>query len=197
MKVTLNLANACNVRERHGLAWAVPSGLAAALVLAMMGVVAVRDFRDYRRVRRSVLEVQQEEARVREQENSFRRELDRPQLREIYRRTGFINNVIDKKQFAMTELVGKVTPLLPGDVRLDGLSMTQTDKARVVRMIVSADKEESLEKFLIHLEDSTDFSDVTIISQGLAKAGEDAEPATVACTARYLAEPAPQGSEGR
>jgi hypothetical protein len=197
MKVTLNLANASNVRERHGLAWAVPSGLAAALVLAMMGVVAVRDFRDYRRVRRSVLEVQQEEARVREQENSFRRELDRPQLREMYRRTGFINNVIDKKQFAMTELVGKVTPLLPGDVRLDGLSMTQTDKARVVRMIVSADKEESLEKFLIHLEDSTDFSDVTIISQGLAKAGEDAEPATVACTARYLAEPAPQGAEGR
>ncbi len=197
MKVTLNLARPSNVRERHGLAWAVPSGLAAVLVLALMGVMAVRDFRDYRRVHRSVLEVQQEEARVREQENSFRQELDRPQLREIYSRTGFINNVIDKKQFAMTELVGKVTPLLPGDVRLDGLSMTKTDKARVVRMIVASDKEESIEKFLIHLEDSTDFADVTIISQGLAKAGEDAEPATVACTARYLAEPAPQGAEGR
>jgi hypothetical protein len=197
MKVTLNLAHSSNVRERHGLAWAIPTALAAALVLAVLGVMAARDFRDYRRVARSVLEVQQEEARVREQESSVRRELERPQWREIYRRTGFINSVIARKQFDTTGLVQRVARLLPGDVRLDALSMSQAGKARVVRMMVAAGKEESIEKFLVQLEDSPDFADVTIVSQGLAKDGSEPEPATVACTARYLAEPASQNGEGR
>jgi hypothetical protein len=58
---------------------------------------------------------------------------------------------------------------------------------RVVRLAVSAEKEESLETFLVNLEDSPDFADVNIVSHGLPDdKTEDADQATVACLVRYV-----------
>jgi Tfp pilus assembly protein PilN len=187
MKTTLNLAAPTSTRERYALVWAIPLAVIGLAALVLLTVSAVGNYKDFRRARAAVLEVQREEARVRAQEAALRKELERPQLREVYRHTRFINGVIGRRQFSILQLVDKVTKLLPGEVRLEGLGLRMEVKNHVLRLAVSANDEESLEKFLINLEDSPDFADVTIISQGLPE--EDAEggvPATISCSVRYV-----------
>ena len=187
MKTTLNLATPSSARERYALAWAIPTAVLGLAVLVVLTVSAVKNYRALRRARASVVEVQREESQARAQEAALRQELDRPQLRDIYRHTRFINGVIDRRHFSILALVEKVTKLLPGEVRLEGLGLRMEEREQVLRLAVSANDEESLEKFLINLEDSPDFADVTIISQGLSEEdAEGSEPATVSCTARYV-----------
>ncbi len=197
MKVTLNLATASSARVRYGLSWAIPTAAVGLAFLVVLCVMAVGNFRAYRRVSRSGAEERAEEAGMREKEAALRRELERPQLREIYRQTGFINGVIDRRRFALTDLVDKVTKLLPANVRLDGLSLTNVGKDRILRLAVAAQSEEEIEKFLVNLEDSPDFTEVTILNQGLAQKGDEEEPATVSCSVRYVGGPAEEGARKR
>jgi hypothetical protein len=187
MKTTLNLALPSSSRERYALAWAIPLCVIALLALVLMTVSAVRDYKGLRRARASLAELQRNEAKVRAEELSLRQELERPQLRDIYRYSRLINDVIGRRDFSILQLVEKVTQLLPEDVRLDGLELDVESPNRVVRLAVSAEKEESIEKFLVNLEDSVDFADVNVISHGLpGEKSDDSDLATVACQVRYV-----------
>lgn len=190
MRITLNLGTPSSARERYAFAWAIPVSAAAFALMIALAVVSVKDYRAYRRVQASVGGVEREEAQVRAKETALRKELEGPQLREVYRNAHFINDVIERRRFSIVELLDKVTKLLRDDVRLDGLGLSVAEKDRVVRLALSADSEEAIERFVVNLEDSSDFSDITIVSQGLSQAGpEGEEPATVSCTARYVGEP--------
>ncbi len=187
MKTTLNLALPSSSRERYALAWAIPLGVVALVALVMLSVSAVRDYKAMRRARISLAQIQRDEAKVKEEELSLRQELERPQLKEVYRYSSLINNVIGRREFSITQLVEKVTLLLPEDVRLDDLELDVDSPSRVVRMAVSAEKEESLEKFLVNLEDSPDFANVNVISHGLPdEKGDNGDDATVACQVQYV-----------
>lgn len=187
MKTTLNLALPSSARERYALAWALPVGAVGLLVLVLLGVSAMSDFQSYRRARAALQKVQQEETQMRGREAALRRELERPQLREVYRYSRLINGVIGKREFSALQMLEKMTALLPVDARLDGLEMDLESPARVLRLTVSAEKEESLEKFLVNLEDSPDFADVNVLSHGLPSESESGnELATAACQVRYV-----------
>jgi Tfp pilus assembly protein PilN len=192
MKTTLNLATPSSARERYALAWAIPVAVLGLGVLVFLTVASVRSYKALRQARASLTDIQREEAQVRGREAALRAELERPQLREVYQHTRFINEVIDRRQFSIPQLVDEVTKLLPGDVRLDGLGLRMEEKPLVVRLAVSANDEQALEEFLVNLEDSPHFAEVTIVSQELPE--EDAEgaaPATVSCTAHYVGGGAP------
>jgi hypothetical protein len=186
MKITLNLATMPGARARYALAWTVPTIVIGVAALVLLSVAGARNFREYRAVRRSVAELQQVEAQVREQEMALRRDLERPQLRDMYRQTQFVNALIGRKQFSVSGLFEKVTPLLPAEVRLSGLTLTHAGKDLEVRFAVVGSSEEAVEKFLANLEDSRDFADVAILNQGFAQEGAEHEPVSISCSARYL-----------
>jgi len=186
MKLTLNLSTSPSPRERYALAWAVPTAVIALAGLVLLSLLAVRNFREYRSVHRSVLESEQAEARLRSQEMALRRDLEQPQLRQVYRQVQFVNALIDQKQFSLTELTEKVSKLLPGDVRLTGLALSRAARDPVVRFTVAGNDEEAVETFLSRLEDSADFADVAILNQGFAQEGAGHGPVTIACAARYV-----------
>ena len=187
MKTTLNLALPTSARERYALAWAVPVAAIGLIVFVILIASAKTNYQSMRRARATLADAQREEAHVRAQEAAIKQELDRPQLREVYRYSRFINGVIGRREFSILHFVEILTPLLPGDVRLDGLDLEVASAARVVRLAVSAEKEESLERFIANLEDSPDFADVNIISHGLPEEGPyGAEPATMACQVVYV-----------
>lgn len=187
MKTTLNLALPSSRRERYALAWVIPVGAIGLIALVLLSVWAVKDYQALSRGRASLAELRREEGRVRADETAIKQELDRPQLREIYRYSRLINDVIGRRDFSILQLVGKVTQLLPEDVRLDALDLDIEGPGRVVRLAVSAEKEESLEKFLVNLEDSPDFADVNVVSHGLPdEKSEEGDQATVACLVRYV-----------
>jgi Tfp pilus assembly protein PilN len=186
MKIALNLSTMPSARERYALVWGVPMAVIGLAALVLLSVAAVRNLREYRAVRRSVGELQQVEARVHEQEMALRRNLEGPQLRDMYRQARFINTVIDRRQFSATELLEKVAPLVPDEVRLTAMSLKHSGKHLEVRFAVVGNADEGLEKFLTNLEDSPDFADVAILTQGFAPEGAENELVTLSCSARYL-----------
>jgi hypothetical protein len=189
MKITLNLSIAPSPRERYALAWAAPTSVLAAAGLVLLSFLAVRNFREYRSARQARLDLQQVEAKMREQEAALKKNLERPQLREMYRQAQFVNSLISQKRSSLPELAEKVSKLLPGQARLDGLALTHSGNALTVRLAVAGTSEQDIEKFLGNLEDSADFADVTVLSQGVAPEPEEGGgrvPVTVVCTARYL-----------
>jgi hypothetical protein len=188
MKLTLNLSTTPSPHERYALAWALPTAAVALVGLVFLSLMGVRNFREYRRVHQEVLEAEQTEGRLRSQEMTLRRELEQPQLRQVYRQVQFVNSLIEQRQFSLTELTGKVSKLLPGEARLTGMALSRGEKESVVRFTVAGNNEEAVETFLSNLEDSADFADVAILNQGFAQEGAGQGPVTIACAARYIGE---------
>jgi len=186
MKIDLNLAVAPSPRERYALTWAVPTAVVGLVALVLLSLSALRTYREYRKVHGAVEELRAQESKSRQREADLRRELERPQLREVFQSVRFVNNLIDEKQFTVTELVERVAKLLPPQARLAGLAMGESGGQPVVRIAVAGKSEEALEKFLSNLENSDNFGEVAIISQGFAPEGSEGEPVRLACTARYL-----------
>lgn len=194
MKISLNLVIAPSPHERYALAWAIPTGVLATVGLALLSILAVRNFREYRRAHQALVELRQVETKLREHEAALKRDLERPQLDVMFRQAQFVNGVIDQKQFSIPELTQKVTKLLPGQARLDALALTHAGKNPAVRLSVAGNSDEDIEKFLENLEDSSDFTDVSVLSQGVAAEAEEGggkAPVTVVCTARYAGGEAP------
>jgi Tfp pilus assembly protein PilN len=186
MKITLNLATPPSPHERYGLAWAIPTVVVALVGMGLLAFFARRNYRDYRAVHRSVLEMQQREAELRSRELSLRRELEQPQFREVYRQAQFVNALIDQRRFSLAELTQKVSNLLPGEVRLTSLVLPQGGKETVVRFALVGNSEEAIEAFLSNLEDASDFADVAVLNQGFAQESGTQGSVTVVCMARYL-----------
>jgi Fimbrial assembly protein (PilN) len=194
MKVHLNLAVAPTRRERYALAWAVPTLVVALLVLVYLAASAIRDFRHLHQVHRELAAVQAKDSELRAQETQVRLELARPKFRQMIHETEFVNQLINQRQFSLTELTVKVSKLLPYDVKLSGLGLAGSDSQPEVRFAVLGKSEQAIESFLSNLENSKDFSDVTIKNQGFrGGAGSGPEQVVLTCTARYLTATSPAG----
>ena len=196
MRVYFNLAVAPDRRERYALIWAVPTLVVALLVLAWLGFTSIRDVRRAHRAEQSLAQLHSQEAAINTKETGLRRQIDRPEYRSMIEKTEFVNQVISRRQFSLTDLTFKVTKLLPPSTRLEGLALASASVPKPeVQFAVMGKDEESIETFLNNLEGSTDFSDVVIKSQGF-RGGGGGGPQEIAlvCTARYVTEAPPSGN---
>lgn len=186
MQVALNLSISTGPRERYAWAWAVPLSLSAAAALIYISMVLVGGLKNYRNYHRTLVGLQDQERQLNFREAKTRLELNRPQSKEVYRQAQFINTLIDRKHFSLTALAVRVGKLLPPQVRLTGLGVAQQPEGPLVRFTVSGNGEEAVEDFLGNLEDSPEFSDVSILNQALEQPGNPAGPVAVTCSAHYI-----------
>lgn len=196
MKVYFNLAVAPDRRERYALAWAVPTLAVALVVLVWFAFTAIRDLRHSHQVEQSLAHVQLQEAATNSKEADLRRQIDRPEYTSMIKKTEFVNQLISRRQFSLTDLTFKVSKLLPPSTRLNGLALASASAPNPeVQFAVMGKDEESIETFLTNLEGSRDFSDVLIKSQGF-RGGGGGGPQEIAlvCTAKYTAEAQPSGN---
>ena len=191
MRISLNLASPPGPRDRYALAWAIPLATVALAVAVVLSVLGVRSVREYRKFRRAHAEQQQLESQLRSREVALRAGLDRPELQETYRRSRFVNSLIAKKTLSLPVLVAEVSKLMPGRVRLTGLSISESGEELWVRFSVLGESEEGVESFLGKLEDSAEFADVAIVSQGFDQEEGGAGSVTVVCAAKYLGAKSP------
>ncbi len=196
MKVYLNLAVAPDRRERYALAWAFPTLAVAILVLLWLAATAIRDVRRSHQIQQSLAVTRSQDATLRVKEAGLQQQIDRPEFRSMIEKTEFVNQLIGRRQFSLTELTFKVSKLLPPSARLDGLALSSSTEAQPeVQFSVMGKDEESIETFLSNLEGSPDFSGVVIKSQGF-RGGGGGGPQQIAlmCTAKYVAEAASSGN---
>jgi hypothetical protein len=148
----------------------------------------VRAARAYRTVVAGVAETEEKANRLVEREAALRKDLEQPQYVDLFRQTQFVNSLIEKKQLSLTDLVTKVTKMMPGQVRLNALVLAHQGNDLAVRFAITGRSEEGVETFLSNLEDSPDFKDVAIVNQGFQEEGASAGQVNIACTAHYLLE---------
>jgi Tfp pilus assembly protein PilN len=185
MKVSLNLSLAQSFRQRHVVAWSVPLLLVSFLLLFRLVLSIQANWREYRTVRQSV---EREQSRLNElagQEAGLKGKLEQPENRALLREVQFVNSVIEQRRLSFTGLTEKVTVLLPPQVRLAALSLPDSSGDPVVHFGIEGTSEEPVETFLTNLEDSPDFRDVSLLSQGFEEKGNGA-PVSITCTARYV-----------
>jgi hypothetical protein len=185
MKITLNLSSAPSPRERYALAWAVPVGLVALVGLVFLLNSSLTNWRNYRKYHGALAEAESQEARLHQRQITLERELSRPEFSAIYRDTQFINSLIERRQFSVAELARKVTKLMPVAVHLVSLALLHQEKERVVRFTVAANTQESIETFLVNLEDSPGFEQVQILNQGEEQTEAGGVQVVLTCSARY------------
>ncbi len=196
MKIYFNLAVAPDRRERYALAWAAPLLAVALMVLVWLAYTAIHDVRRSHEVQRSLDLVRSKEAAMRSKEAGLRRKIDRPEFRSMIRKTEFVNQLISRRQFSLTDLTFKVSKLLPPSTRLSGMALASASAPNPeVQFAVMGKDEESIETFLRNLEGSSDFSDIVIKSQGF-RGGGGSGPQEIAlvCTAKYWTEAPPPGN---
>ena len=74
---------------------------------------------------------------------------------------------------------------MPVSVHLVGLALSHQEHDRVLRLTVAGDKHEAIETFLVNLEDSPEFQQVQILSQGLEQTEAGSPMVVLTCSARY------------
>jgi Tfp pilus assembly protein PilN len=185
MKIELNLAAAPSFRDRYGLCWAVPLAVGAFLMLAYLAVAAFRDIREYRMFNATRATYQSQLSQLRSREMSLRRSLEQPQYRQIVHEVNFVNSLIDQRQLSGVALLERIARLLPPRVRLASLTFSQPNGRAMITLGIQGDSQESVEQFVSNLEDSPDFSDVTVLQNGFESKGGPTAPLSITCTAVY------------
>lgn len=185
MKVSLNLSLAQSFRQRHVVAWSVPLLLVSLFLLFRLALSIQANWREYRGIRQSVEREQSRLNALAAQATGLRGKLEQPENRALLREVQFVNSVIEQRRLSFTGLTEKVTLLLPPQVRLAAMSLPDSSGDPIVHFGVEGASEEPVETFLTNLEDSPDFRDVSLLSQGFEEKGNGA-PVSITCTARYV-----------
>jgi hypothetical protein len=189
MRITLNLSPPSSARERFALAWAIPATLIGLAALILLGRASLYAYRDYLGMQHQLAEVQWRAEELRQQEAAIRRKLEDPAYRQLLMRAKFVNQLIDEREFSLTEVSARLAGLLPEDAHLTGLGLTAPKKPGedyAVRMGITAKGEDAVETFINDLEDAPDFKDVSIINQGFQEEASQGAQVNLVCTARYL-----------
>jgi hypothetical protein len=186
VKVNLNLARAQGFRQRHLVAWSVPTLAIAVILMLRMIVGAEANWREYRTVRASADKEAGRQMDMLTREAALHRKLDEPDNRALLNEVHFINELIDERRLSFGELTDKVTALLPAQARLAGLSMPDASGDPLVHFAIEGASEEPVETFLTNLENSPDFKDLVITNQGFEEKESGGAPVSITCSARYV-----------
>lgn len=186
MKITLNLANPPSFRERYGLTLAVPTALAGLLIVALLGLKAGRDYREYGVVQKDLQLQQVRQIQVADQLKELQGAFRQPKTQGMLREAQFVNTLINRKRLSLAELTLKLAELLPPEVRLSSLTLLRSDTDSDLRFQVSGKSAEALEEFLKNLVDDPDFQDSSVASEGFEKEGPGAGEVTIVCQTRYV-----------
>jgi hypothetical protein len=199
MRISLNLAVHQSAHQRYALYWATPVALGALVALAVLAASAHRTLREYSQVRRSVAECQSQQTLLRAREMAALRRLQQPQFQRVLRQASYVNSLIDQRQLSFTALTAKLIRLLPKDVRLTNLSLSEGGDELVVRMTIESSTQEKVIAFVQSLEESPDFADSAISSEDPGEEGGQGAPGGVArviWTARYAGWRNPEMASG-
>ncbi len=194
MRFPLNLARAPSFRERYGLWVAVPGFL---LVLALLGWLSLSTLSNFRRLRgvdRGLDALQSRRQDLRRDEDSLRRDLAEPEARQLIHEAGYVNRLIQARKFSVADLTLKVSKLMPPNVRLDSLGLVRPGERPLIRFAVEGKTSLDIEAFLKQIENSDDFSDIIVTSQGYSGNGSGS-PALATCTAFYMDGAMPKESD--
>lgn len=190
MKTHFNLATAPLENNRRFVTGSSILGIAALGVLLLLTLHVIHQRRANREMRETIDNLRDQVGVSLRQQEALRNAFTSPQAQEAFKRSEFLNGLIEARTFPWTKMFADLEQILPPGVRVISIS-PKMDKAGLVTVVfsVGAVNDEQEIKFLNAMDTSLVFSDVHIMQeshpQKTASEGTQTDQVLVSLQAHY------------
>ena len=185
MKLALNLATRPIENKRSFLFLSSVLGVVEILALVILYHSAYVSWTSSRKLRAEVAMYQQQIWVNRQRQQELRAFFQTPKATSVLNRAAFLNSLIDDRAFPWTKVFMDIEQTLPAGVRVVSISPTlENDRAKVT-LVVGADTDENMVKFIQALETSKVFSGVQVEKERYAVQPKSTDRVLVALTVWY------------
>ncbi|HUO35569.1 MAG TPA: hypothetical protein VMU43_11310 [Candidatus Acidoferrum sp.] len=185
MRLTLNLATHPLENKRAFLVVSLFLGVVEILALIILSHSVYVSWTSSRKLRAEIAEYQQQIRADRQRQQELRSFFQTPRATKVLNRAAFLNSLIDDRAFPWTKVFMDIEQTLPPGVRVVSISPTlENDRAKVT-LVVGADTDQNLVKFIQALETSKVFSGVQVEKERYPEQSKSADKVLVALTVWY------------
>lgn len=162
MKLQLNIATAPQANNRPFIAGVVLTGAVALLALLALSYQAYATWQANIQLRSDTARLEQQVQRLQSQQQVLKAYFSRKDVQQIRERAEFLNSLIGERSFPWTRVFMDLENTLPPGVRVVSISPKLVNGRAQVSMVIGASSDESKVRFLEAIEESKNFSDVTV-----------------------------------
>jgi Tfp pilus assembly protein PilN len=200
MKPRLNLATAPLENQRRFWTVALGVGLPALVIFAVLAAATYRDWRSTRERRAEVARLESELRDFQRRRTDLEKYFAKPETRQVMERASFLNGLIEQRSFPWTKMFMDLEHELPEGVHVVSLSPRMQAGGVEVHMVVGAASDRGKLEFLRTLENSSEFTNLVVVSESRPSRQEDAtDTVKVELVAQYAAsedKPVPAATSG-
>jgi Tfp pilus assembly protein PilN len=169
MKLTINLATHPLENKRSFLAFAAVVGAIEVFTLVVLSHAAFISWRSSRDLRLEIAGYRSQIHSDLQKQQELRTYFQTPKAAEILNRAAFLNSLIDERGFPWTKVFMDIEQTLPPGVRVVSIAPRLVDNRAKVTLVVGADSDENMVKFLQALEKSNVFSGMEVKEEHYAE----------------------------
>jgi type IV pilus assembly protein PilN len=167
MRARLNLATKPLARHRRFLSGASAIAVIASIAFLALGwnVYAARKAAAEFRARTD--KIRRQSVTIENQRDALQKYFALPENARVHDRAVFINGIIDARSFNWTQMFMDLEKVLPGGVHVVSVEPKQVKGRVIVNLKVGAANAEAKIKFLRALENSREFTHVTLVKDNV------------------------------
>lgn len=162
MKLNINLATHPLENKRFFLAFASVVGAAELVALILLSHAAYVSWRSTRELRAEIAGYRSQIRTDMQKQQQLRAYFQTPKAAEVLSRAAFLNSLIDERGFPWTKVFMDIEQTLPPGVRVVSIEPRLIDNRAKVTLVVGADSDLNMVKFLQALEKSKVFSGMEV-----------------------------------
>lgn len=177
MKLRLNIATAPQENNRPFVAGAVLIGAVALIALIILAQQTYVTWQSNIQLRSETARLQAQILSGQAEQQNLKTYFDRKDVQQVRDRADFLNSLISERTFPWTKIFMDLEKTLPAGVRVVSIAPKLESGRADVEMVIGASSDESKLRFIEAIENSKDFSDVTVdderTSEQKGSAGSD------------------------
>lgn len=177
MKLRLNIATAPQENNRPFVAGAVLIGAVALIALIILAQQTYVTWQSNIQLRSDTARLQAQILSGQAEQQNLKTYFDRKDVQQVRDRADFLNSLISERTFPWTKIFMDLEKTLPPGVRVVSIAPKLESGRADVEMVIGASSDESKLRFIEAIENSKDFSDVTVdderTSEQKGSAGSD------------------------
>lgn len=162
MKLGINLATHPLENKRSFLAFAAVVGAVEIVALVFLSHAAFLSWRSSRQMRAEISGYRTQIQASLEKQQELRAYFQTPKAADVLNRAAFLNSLIDERGFPWTKVFMDMEQTLPPGVRVVSIAPRLVDNRAKVTLVVGADSDQDMVKFLQALEKSKVFSGMEV-----------------------------------
>jgi len=162
MKLRLNIATAPQENNRPFVAGAVLIGAVALIALIILAQQTYVTWQSNIQLRSDTARLQAQILSGQAEQQNLKTYFDRKDVQQVRDRADFLNSLISERTFPWTKIFMDLEKTLPPGVRVVSIAPKLESGRADVEMVIGASSDESKLRFIEAIENSKDFSDVTV-----------------------------------